>query len=130
MVSSKSPVRPLTHEAKPSCEHTILKKHQLLRVVPKQLCALAHPVCTYTAGTSKFLLFQKCEFFSFQNFFGTTGFKSEQIVSNQSTFESKNIHSFRTVHPRQIFLAEVKGNEGFIKLKVLSDYDFRDFWRN
>ena len=50
--SSKSPVRPLTQEAKPSCVHTILKKHQLLRVGPKQLCVLAHLGCTHEAGTS------------------------------------------------------------------------------
>ena len=35
------------------------------------------------------------------------------IVSNQSNFEDRKIHSFRMVHPRQISLAEVRGNERF-----------------
>ena len=50
--SSKSPVRLLSYEAKPSYVYTILKKHHLPRVGFKQLCALAHLGCTRAAGTS------------------------------------------------------------------------------
>ena len=49
--SFKSPVRLLSCEAKPSYVHTFLKKHHLLRVGPKQLCASAHLGCTPAAGT-------------------------------------------------------------------------------
>ena len=34
------------------------------------------------------------------------------------------------VNPRQIWLAEVKGNEKFFKVKVFSDFDFGYFKRN
>ena len=53
----QKPVRPLSCEAKPSYVHTILKKHHLLRVGPKQLCASAHLGCTRAAGTSQYILF-------------------------------------------------------------------------
>ena len=59
--------------------------------------------------------------------FGSRQFGGEQIVSNQSNFESKNIHSFKTLHLRQILLAEVRGNKRFFKVKVLSDFDFGYF---
>ena len=49
---SQSSVRLMSCEAKPSYVHTILKKHHLLRVGPKQLCALARLGCTRAAGTS------------------------------------------------------------------------------
>ena len=32
---------------------------------------------------------------------------------NLSNFENKRIHNFKTVIPRQILLAEVRGNERF-----------------
>jgi len=48
----QKPVRPLSCEAKLSYVHTILKKHHLLRVSHKQLCASAHLGCTRAAGTS------------------------------------------------------------------------------
>ena len=60
--SSKSPVSLLPYDAKPSCAYsilkshdltsyvyTILKKHYLPRVGPKQLCASAHLGCTRPA---------------------------------------------------------------------------------
>ena len=50
--SSKSPVRPLLCEAKPSYVDTILKKHHLTRVGPKQLCASTHLGCTRKVHTS------------------------------------------------------------------------------
>ena len=50
--SSKSTVRPLPHEVKQNYVDTILKKHHLPRVGPKQLCALAHLGCTRAASTS------------------------------------------------------------------------------
>ena len=40
-----------------------------------------------------------------------------QRVSNRSNFESKRIHSFKTVHLRQILLAKV--TKGFLKVKVI-----------
>ena len=51
--SSRSPVRLMSGEAKPIYVCTILKKHHLPRVGPKQLCALAHLGCTRAAGTSQ-----------------------------------------------------------------------------
>ena len=48
-----------------------------------------------------------------------------EIVSNRSNFESEKIHSFEMVHPIQISLADVRGNERFFKVKVFSDFDFR-----
>ena len=51
--SSERPVRPMSRKAKPSQVYTILKKHHLLRVGPKQLCALGHLGCTRAAGTSQ-----------------------------------------------------------------------------
>ena len=39
-------VRPLLNKVKPSYIYTILKKHHLPRVSPKQLCALAYLSCT------------------------------------------------------------------------------------
>ena len=51
-------------------------------------------------------------------------------VMNQSNSESKEIHSSKMVNLRQISLPEVRGNERFFKVKVLSDFDFGDFWKN
>ena len=51
-------------------------------------------------------------------------------VSNRNNFESKKIHSLKTVHPKQILIAEVRGNERFFKVKVLSDFEFGHFWEN
>ena len=62
-----------------------------------------------------------------ENFFETV--IKFQIVSKQSNFKSKIIHNFKTVNPRQILLAEVSGKKGFFKVKVLSDFYFRDFWK-
>ena len=53
-----------------------------------------------------------------------------EIVSKRSNFEIRIIHNFKTVNLRQILLAEVRGNEKFFKVKVLSDFDFGDFWKN
>ena len=60
------------------------------------------------------VMFKNCDFSNFQNYSGLRGFESEQIVSNQSNFESKNIRSFKTVHPRQILHAEVEGNKRYV----------------
>ena len=61
--------------------------------------------------------FQNCEFSYFQNNSDLRGLDSEQIVSNWSNFENKNIQSLKTVHPRQISLAEVRGNKRFFLTK-------------
>ena len=47
-----SKTRLLPSEAKLNYVYTTLKKYHLLRVGPKQLCALAHLGCTRAAGTS------------------------------------------------------------------------------
>ena len=50
--SSKSTVRLLPCEVKPSYVYTILKKYHLPKVSPKQLCASAHLGSSRAAGTS------------------------------------------------------------------------------
>lgn len=37
------------------------------------------------------------------------------------------IHNSKIVHPRKISLVEVRGNESFIKIKVVSNFHFEHF---
>ena len=45
-------------------------------------------------------------------------------------FEIFTIRNFKTVNPRQLLLAEVRGIKSFFKVKVLSNFDFGYFWKN
>ena len=53
-----------------------------------------------------------------------------EIVSKRSNFEIKIIHNFKMVNLRKNLLAEVRSNKRFFKVKVLSDFEFGDFWKN
>ena len=61
--------------------------------------------------------FWNCEFFYFQKLLQFETILNSILVVNQSNFESKKIHSSKTVHLRQILLAEARSNKRLLYSK-------------
>ena len=58
-------------------------------------------------------------FSHFQNCSESRQFEDKKIVLNRSNFECNKIHSFDTVHLKQILLAEVWSNFSFFESKIV-----------